>query len=57
MQTRVTSDDYISLNMLFLGFQVQIVKDSAIKFTFIQNIILVYDLNKLRDTPMILADF
>jgi len=57
MQTRVTSDDYISFNMLFLGFQVQIVKDSAIKFTFIQNIILVYDLNKLIDTPMILADF
>jgi len=57
MQTRVTSDDYISFNMLFLGFQVQIVKNGAIKFSFIQNIILVYDLNKLRDTPMILADF
>lgn len=57
MKTRISSDDNFSLDMFFSGFEIKIVKDGTIKFSFFENIVLVNNLNKRISTPMILADF
>ena len=57
METRISSDDDIPLNLFFSWLEVKVVEDGAIEFTLFKNIILVYDLNKEKCTPIILADF
>jgi hypothetical protein len=56
MKTWISSNDDFSLHMFFFGIKSQIIKHSAIYFSFFKNIILVDYLNKIQFTPIILAE-
>ena len=57
MEAGVPGDDDIALNVLPLGFYVQVVEDCAVDLAFFKDVVLIDDLFKQRGTPMILADF
>ena len=57
MKARVSGDYDITFNMLSFGLEIQVIENCAVKFPFIKDIVLIDDLNKKRNTPMILADF
>lgn len=57
MQARISSDDNITFNMFSSGFEDKVIEDGAVEFSFIQDVILIDDLDKEWSTPIILADF
>ena len=47
METRISGDDDISLNMLSSGFEIEVIEDCAVELTLSQDVVLVDDLNKI----------
>ena len=56
MQARIPCDDYISLHMLIYWLQGDIIDNLAVKFSLLQDVPLINNLNKGTITPIILAD-